>query len=142
MDDKEFIARAKQYILAGYSRAQMIAAFGMSKTTFYRRWADSGLAAPRADHSAAIPWTLPEAQDASTEVRKLRELSLAAQDREPYQGLMLNTAIRWARDLVARGLDITWDGTSWRTPPADPERWHIKTVLEAALAGLRRQGNS
>jgi hypothetical protein len=106
-----------------------------------------GLARPQANHKWAVPWEVEEGHNQSKVAKYLRDLSSLAQGKEISE-YNARRAIKWAKELVEKGLDIDYDRNQ---PPndenvsggfysrkADRDNWHVQTVLTRALNGPMR----
>jgi hypothetical protein len=137
---KPQIDRAELARLAaqGWTIAQLAARFGVSESGVLQAKRAAGLSKAMTDHSRALPWKLARAHSQSGPATNLRNLSAAAQGR-PVPREKLNTAYRWARRLVAQGLDIAYDTETGfhEVPAAGPS--HIASVLAAAEDTERSQ---
>jgi len=136
MDD-HFFARYQRYAKQGLKDAEIAVQFGISLSTLKRRKRAVRLTEELADHSWAIPWGIRPEDRQSTERRYLRELSLVAQGRPPYQMAVLHTALRWARKVVEAGQDITYED-GWVYVAADPAHWHLRDVYTHAVQAAKR----
>jgi hypothetical protein len=106
-----------------------------------------GLSKPRISHKWAVPWQVKVEHSPSKVGKYLRDLSSIAQEKKIYES-NAKTALAWAKDLVAKGLDIDYDRDyppndenvmgGFYSKKAEPDDWHLKMVLERALAGAAR----
>lgn len=101
-----------------------------------------GLNKPQLSHRDYIPWLLMPEDTKSKEAQYLRVLGALAQE-ENRPAVAINKAGNWARAIVEEGLDVRYValnpvGERWEYFPANPDSWHLKQVLTAALEGLAR----
>src|SRR5687768_6756247 len=129
----------RKMLMQGWTHARMARELGMGVSTLRRRLKDQGLTKPQRSHRDAIPWTMPDTPEGykHTFGVYLRELSTAAQTGDALVSLYeLNTALRWARELVAKRQDVSYSEVKgWEIIPAGNDS-HVQAVLERAEARL------
>lgn len=81
-----------------------------------------------------IPWKVRREHTDDPIYKQLRWLAQAARERETRDRYHRRAAVRWARDLVAKNLDVTYDREAgFRTVPAIPHDWYLDRLLTAAV---------
>ncbi|WP_428834782.1 winged helix-turn-helix domain-containing protein [Nonomuraea roseola] len=147
--DNDKRARMLDLLRQGVNYADIASELGISYSSVAHHARNAGFGRRQPSHKAALPWTLAPRHKLCMPAQRLRDLSRLSQglDVDAYKRA---GAIRWAQDLVAKGLDVAYevdappsefslDGGFYTVAAAsaDPRETHIGRVLQAAMDGYK-----
>lgn len=115
-------------------RSDQAERLGIGLSTLKRKLSKAGAVAARLDHSEWIPFApIKQGHYDATEYRYLTMLSQAAQRVETMHKGLRATAVKWAREILEIGGDITYDPIGgWLVVTADPSDWYLKRLFDEA----------
>lgn len=114
------------------NRRDQAARLGIPYSTYMRHRRALGLV-ERPSTEGWLPWRMATEHHGTWQAKQLRTLAHAALGRgTKYEGRRV-AALRWARNLLEKGLDVVYDreeGFSY--VPANTDDWYLKRIYDAA----------